>query len=270
MGFGFYFILSDQKRGQEQCEGIALNLAKYLNAQNQIGQMNTMVEHCRELVYLSRQAVLAAADSTTPAYSILANQLLEEAKESSLLVDKERHNQIDIAVANCRDSILTLCKAKTNSGYQILPWFFEDKLSIHQVWLGSIKGNLSNIGDAPVIKDLHKFDLEHHYLEKVSNLYYGNINAKLPEPDAKLPFYLSALPARVENTDSPERLANSQAFMSAASIFDDQSPDFSKPEQLPEAVQVAGSIRIITDSKGSALDIRSSSTANAPGALDNP
>jgi len=270
VGFGFYLILSDQKRGQAQCEEIGINLVKLLNGQDQIGQMNTIVEHSRELVYLSRQAVLAASGSNVPAYATLADNLLTEATDSSLLVEKERRNQIDIAVANCRDNVTTLYKAKDQSGYRILPWFFEDQLSIQQVQLGSINGNISNIGGSPAIKDLHKFDLEHHYLETAGNLYYGNIDAKLPEPDAKLHFYLSALPARVENTTSPARLANLEAFTPTALIFDDASPDFSKPIQLPEAVQVTGSMHIVTDNKGSKLDIPASSVATAPGASDSP
>jgi len=270
VGFGFYLILSDQKYGQGHCDEIALNFAKTLNGQDQIGQMNTIVEHSRELVYLSRQALFAAPSLNVPAYTILADQLLAEAKGSALLVDQERNNQINIAVANCRDGITTLCKTRRKTGYRVFPWFFENQLSIQQVQFGSIEGNLSNIGGSPAIKDLRKFDLDHHYMDKASNLYYGNINAKLPEPDTQLPFYLSALPARVEDTDSPARLANFEAFIPTALIFKDKSRDFSKPEQLPGAVQVTGSMHIVTDKKENRLDIQSSSVATAPGALDSP
>jgi hypothetical protein len=270
VGFGFYLILSDQKRGQAQCDEIALNLAISLNADDRIGQMNTIVEHSRELVYLSRQASLAAPDLNVPACTMLADQLLAEATDSSLLVDNERRNQIDLATAGCRKNVTMLCKGRTKSGYWVLPWFFEDKLNVKQLEFGSIAGNLSNITGPPGIKDLRKFDLDHHYMDAASGLYCSNINAKLPEPDAKLPFYLSALPARVENTDSPSRLANQEAFVPMTLIFDGHSPNFNKPEQLPEAVHVVGNMLIVTNNHRGTLDIPASSVATAPGALDNP
>jgi hypothetical protein len=270
IGFAFYLIFADQKHGEAQSDGIALNLAKSLNADDRIGQMNTIVEHSRELVYLSRQSVMAAPDLNVPAYESLADQFLTEAKDSALLVEKERRNQIDIAVLTCRDKILTLCNEKANSGYSILPWFFEDQLSIKGLQLGSIDSNFSNISAPQAVKALRKFDLDHHYIDGVSGLYCGNINAKLPQPDDELPFCLSSLPARVENTDCPARLTRPDAFISTALIFDDHSPDFSKPAQLPEAVEVIGSMRIITANRGATLEIPSSSIATAPGALDSP
>jgi hypothetical protein len=269
VGLAFYLILSDQKRGQAQCDEAALNFAKALNGQDHIGQMNTIVEHSRELVYLSRQASSAAYASGTPAYTALSDKLVAVAREGAQIVEQERCNLIDITVRDCRKKIAASHKAGMESGIWILPWFIENRLRIQQVQFGWID-NLSSVGSSSVIDDLHQFDLAKRYVDKTSNLYYANINAKLPEPDDGLSFCFSALPARVENTDSPERLASSETFTPTALVFDYQSPNFTKPKQLPEAVQVVGTMHITTDIKKGRLNLQSSSIAVAPGALGNP
>ncbi len=264
VGLGFFIILSEQKLAQTQCDDLAIDLAKSINAQNRIGQMNETVEHTRELVYLSRQNLNTANDSM-PTYTSLAELLLNESIEAAIIVEKERCNQIDLAVSNCRETIKQLRLARTNTGSRLLPWFIEDQLYINTVQFVA-SNSLSNITSPAVIKDLYKFDLEKHYIEKNSKLYCGNINAKLPSPDSKLNFYFSTLPACIENTISPVRLANQDDFISTAVIFDDKDErKFTKPEQLPEGVRISGNMIIRTNNKGDNLNIAASSTATAPG-----
>ncbi len=268
---GFYIIFFDQNRGQAQCDEMTLNMAEALNIDDRIGQMNTIVEHSRQLVYLSRQATIASASSeATVPYISLANQLLEEAKEGAVLVDKERLNQIDIDIANCRDYAKNTRKLNKGQGARILSWFIEDRLDINQIEFGSVENILSNIESPIPITDLYKFDLSKHYVENRSNLYYGNINATLPPPDEKLAFYLSALPARVENTNSPTRLVNSRVFVPGALILDKGLPSKVKPVQLPGAVKVTGSMLIKTDQKDGKIEIGVSSAGSAPGATGRP
>jgi len=271
IGLGIYLIFFDQKRGQAQCDEIALNLAESLNADNRIGQMNTIVEHSRELVYLSRQTFLAALDSPKPVYMPLAEQLLTEATYGTTLVEQERQNQIGIAVAICRDYALKRTKNKHTSGTQVWPWLFDNQLTIHQIEFGSIENNLSNVESPIVIKDLHKLDIDNKYIETASNLFYGNINAKLPRPDDAIPFNLSILPAQVENTNSPARLMNPEVFIPSALIYDPTQSSFKKPVQLPSAVHVTGSMGIVTNNADKAkLEIEIGSVGTAPGALDHP
>lgn len=264
IGLGFYIILSEQKRAQTQCDDIAIDLAKSLNAQNRIGQMNDTVEHTRELIYLSRQS-LSIANNSMPVYANLADLLVNESVEASSMVEKERLNQIDLAVSNCRETVKKLRHARTEAGNWLMPWFIENQLYINNVQLVA-SNNLSNITSPAVIKDLYKFDLEKNYIEKNSKLYYGNINAKLPPPDLKLNFYFSTLPACIENTISPVRLANQDDFVATALIFDDKDEKkCNKPEQLPEGVRVLGNMIIRTDNKEGRFNISASSTATAQG-----
>ncbi len=198
----FYLILSEQKRGQAQCDDIALDLTKSLNEGNRIGQMNETVEHARELVYLSRQDLINAYNASIPDCLELADLLLNESIESSKAVEKERKNQIDIAVNNCRERAIALYDSRTTTGIRLLPWFIEDQFCLQKTRFATAN-DLSNVSGPQAIKELHKFDLEKNYIEKISNLYYGNINAKLPPPDAQLAFYLSALPARWKILPAP-------------------------------------------------------------------
>lgn len=267
----FYVIFFDQSRGQAQSDEMTLNMAEALNIDDRIGQMNTIVEHSRQLVYLSRQSsTLAASSDSTVAYVPLADQLLAEAKEGANLVNKERLNQIDIDITNCRNYASSTRKSKTAQGAKLLTWFIEDRLNISQIEFGSVENILSNVESPIPITELYKFDLAKHYVENRSNLYYGNINAALPPPDDKLPFCLSALPATVENTCSPARLINSRVFVPAALIFDKDLPSLVKPAQLPGAVRVNGKMIIKTDTKGAKLEIGISSAASAPGATGSP
>jgi hypothetical protein len=264
IGLGFYIILSEQKQAQIQCDDIAIDLAKSLNAQNRIGQMNDTIEHTRELIYISR-ANLNMANDSMPAYANLADLLLTESVAASSMVEKERRNQIDLAVNNCRETVKKLRHTRTEAGNWLMPWFIENQLYINNVQLVT-SNNLSNITSPAIIKDLYKFDLEKHYIEKNSKLYCGNINARLPPPDLKLDFYFSTLPACIENTISPVRLANQDDFVTSALIFDDKDEKkFNKPEQLPEGVRVLGNMIIHTDNKKGRFNIAASSTATAPG-----
>jgi hypothetical protein len=268
---GFYLIFFDQSRGQSQCDEITLNMAEALNIDDRIGQMNIIVEHARQLVYLSRQAGLAAnSNQNTAIWAPLADQLLTEAKEGAALVEKERSNQIDIDIADCRRYAKNARKANKEQGSWILTWFIEDQLNVNQIEFGSVNNILSNVESPTAIADLHKFDLTKRYVEDRTNLYYGNINAALPQPDEKLAFYLSALPASVENTNSPARLINSGAFVPSALIFDGSMPSLVKPAQLPGAVRVSGNMHIKTDRKDGKIDIGVNSFASAPGALSSP
>jgi hypothetical protein len=276
---GIYLILSHQKRGQSQCDEMSLTLSKLLNSHDRMGQMNSVVERSRELVYLSRQSNESAADLGVPAYEALAYQFLEESRDSARLVDKERQNQINYAVSECRRYIVQQNQeaAGKPQGIFILPWFFEARPEITQVKFGSIKDTLSSTESPKVLADLHKFDMAQDFVERTSNLYRGNINAKLPSPDDDLSFHFSTLPAEVKSADSPARLietpprlVNPDVFSTTALVFDRDFPTlFQRPSELPGAVQVLSEIGINTD-KNTKLKLQIVSGATACSALEAP
>jgi hypothetical protein len=128
--------------------------------------------------------------------------------------------------------------------------------------LGYIKGVQSNVENLLVIPDLRDFDVDKKYIQKGSNLYLGNINAKLPGPDDDLDFKLSALPADVKKTISPSRLTAIDVFVPTATIFDQDKPVEAKMDQLPGAVQLQEQMDVSNRQANSELKITSTATAS--------
>jgi len=272
MGLGFYLILSHERRGQSACDEASLTLAKLLNFGDHMGQMNSVVEHARELVYLSRQNDYAASQLGVPAYCALAQQLLVESRESADLVEKERQNQIVYIVDSCRNAIDQI-RCSSDNGVKrivIFPWSFETHPEITKVNCGSIHGTLSSVESPAVLTDLHNFDIKNDYIEPTSNLFRGDINAKLPPPDDDLPFHIASLPAQVKKNEAPPRLVNSEMFVQTACIFHSDEPKgFEKPVELPSAVQILGTLGLKTG-KDSKLPLSIVSSATACSALEAP
>jgi predicted membrane-bound mannosyltransferase len=195
-GLGFALLFYDQKRGQTQCDEIALNMAEALNADNRIGQMNTIVEHSRQLVYLDRQQTLITYSSPSlTRYTTLAKQVLFNSTEGATKVDSERKNQISIGIENCKNYARSLAD-NSRKGVWLLPWFVTNSVTINSVEFGSVYNTLSSSESPIAIPLLHEWDKGRQFIEKISNLYNGNINASLPPPDNSLFFYFSALPRK--------------------------------------------------------------------------
>jgi hypothetical protein len=269
VGLGFFIILSDQKRAQAQADEFNMDLATSLNSQNQIGIMNTLVEHCRELVYLSRGSYNQSSGFDNDAYTPLAEQLLDEAKSGAALLEKERRNQINLDVAKCLEQLKALHKKEKSNSF-ILGWSIENRIHIKEMNFGFKQGTLSNVISPPLLSQLHQHDLKQKYIEPQSNLFFGGINAKLPVPDDKLAFYLSPLPAKVEDTVSPVTLINPDNFVSTTTIFTDGKVTDKIPDQLPEALNVIVAKHITTDNKGNRIEIGARSAATVPGSLIDP
>jgi hypothetical protein len=263
-----YMLLAQQKRGQTTADQISLNTALLLNDNDRIGQMNNVVEHCRELVYISRVNNDKAQEPMNRFWRVLAGQLLDESRENAQLVEDERKNQIKICVKNIQNAAWWRIKhAPTGSSLQ-LPWFRADFPETSEVRLGWIYGVQSNVENLQVIPSLRDFDLQQKYIQKGSNLYMGNINAKLPEPDDDLDFKLSSLPAPVSGTVAPIRLTSPDVFRNTACIFADNKSKMQIPDQLPGAVQTVEKMNVAsTDGQGT---IRLSATATASGAMQSP
>lgn len=271
VGLGFYLIISHQQRGQAASDQLSMSLAKSLNAGDRVGQLNAVIEHSRELVYLSRENTNLANDLGVRAYQTLAAQLLNEARESANIVDKERDNQIKLAVTESQKAIKEARQGEDkNSGIYILPWVLETRPQINQVRLGYIKDTLSSVESPSVLDALQKNDLKKQYIEPTSKLFRGNIDAKLPIPDDDLPFHFSSLPAEVKHIDSPPRMVNATVFVPTATIFDRDKPTtVQKPPELPSAAQVEGSIGVKTGEK-TELNLKVVSSATANSALQAP
>jgi hypothetical protein len=266
--FGFYMLLSQQKNGQSGTDQYALTSANTLNAGDRIGQMNNVIERCRELVYVSRVNNDKAQLPMNKLYQALSAQLLDESRENAKLVEEERKNQIKLCVKNLQASIIATKKVAPTGKRLSLPMFESAYPQIEIMRLGYIIGVQSNVENLLVIPDLREFDVEKKYIQKGSNLYLGNINAKLPGPDDDLDFKLSALPADVKKTISPSRLTATDVFVTTATIFAKDKPLDAKLDQLPGAIQLQEQMDVSNRQANSELKL--TSTATASGASPSP
>jgi hypothetical protein len=267
VAFSFYLLVTQQERQQTVADNIALSLAKTINEGDRIGQMNNLVTLNRELVYNSRQISAATMSSDLYFCSPLAQQLLNEARSSADDVDKERQQQIEVAKAALHYQIDNYNVNTKNQPQLHLPWWQSYDPQILQVNLGSIAGVTSNVVHNDVFQPLTDYDLiDRKYVQKSSHLYFGNICAKLPEPDSDLNFKLTSLPAPVETTVAPARLANGQVFSSAGTVFANGKfvPE-TKFDQIPSAVQVLATMKVASNNNKGELLV--SSVAACNGAL---
>lgn len=264
IGFGFYLLLAQQKKGQGQADSLSLALAENLNKGDKVGQMNNVVARCRELVYVSRQNADTAASDRNAVLIPLANQLLDEARSSAQLVEAERKNQIAYILKQTRSSVDDYSVHTHVDSTFTLPWFKTYDPEVKDVYLGYIDKVQSNVTNTEVIPDLRVFDEQQKYFEKGSSLYKGNIDAKLPSPDGDLTFKLSSLPANVENSVAPPRLTNPEVFVNLGPVFEDGK--YSKqrpPDQIPSAIQLIERMQVSMKQGGDQkVQIGSTATAN--------
>jgi hypothetical protein len=271
VGFGFYLILTEQKRGQGQTDQLALGIAKTMNDQDRIGDINQLMIRNRELVYTSRM-MLTTCDSSFLAFaSPLASSLLNEAVTSNVQIDKERRNQIGLMKKRIADVVDQYNMRVGDQAHLTLPWWKSYDMQVVQINCGSINDVQSNVLHTEIYDDLNDIDLRKKYFQPKSNLYMGNINAKLENPDNAIDFKIASLPAAVERAISPPRLTNPEAFKFANQMFDDGKLVNQSFDQIPSAVQVLGHMDVtMRDDKGT-VQVGSTAicTGSEPG-LDRP
>jgi hypothetical protein len=268
VAFAFYMVMAQQKKGQTSADEIAISMAKPMNERDYIGQMNNVVERSRELVYISRVNDDKAQQPMNQLYKDLSAQLLNESRDNVRLVEDERKNLIKVTLKNLQEAIL-LRNKKAPTGKRLqLAWFETYFPEVTTVRVGCIKGVECNVENLQVIPDLKEYDIDHKYIQKGSNLYFGNINAKLPEPDNDLNFKLSALPAAVSGTVAPIRLTTQDVFVPSVTVFADQKLQMVQPDQLPGAVQIIETMDVAA--RETKETVRLTATATAVGALKPP
>jgi len=270
IAFAFYLLLSQQKRGQHETDKIAMDLAKVLNKDDRVGQINNVIARCRELVYVSRENVVRASEKGYNHLLPLANQLVEESRSSAVLVESERENQKGMSISDVKVMIENYnLKARPDSSFK-LPWFESYDPAVYDVKLGYVDKVESNVENLQVIPELRDFDQTNGYIQKGSNLYKGNINARLPNPDSDLDFKLSSLPTTVEQTVAPPRLVNADVFRPAAVLFTDKEFRLGKKmDQLPSAAEVLSRMDV-SITKTDRQSVQIGSVAQTSGALPAP
>ncbi|MGH9550493.1 MAG: hypothetical protein ACRD3W_14020 [Terriglobales bacterium] len=269
VAFAFYLLLAEQKRGQTQTDEAAMEIAKSLNELDRVGQLNNVVARNREFVFVSRQALDMTQSKNYQQWVQLANYLCDEARASNQLVEKERKNQIELSKAEVRKiAFKKNMNARSDAVFR-LPWWQSYDTQIFDVSCGAVDKVQSNVLNTDVYPDLREFDLAQKYFQKGSDLYMGGINAKLPSPDNDLTFKFAALAAPVQNTISPARLINTEAYKPFATIYVNRKFENRDMDQVPTAVEVSSHMDVSALNQDKTA-VKVNSCAVCTGALPPP
>jgi hypothetical protein len=263
VGFCFYLMLAQQKKAAANADEAAMALAKSLNEGDRVGQINNVISGCRELVYISRSvddriSNLKADSNWQP----LAHMMLEEARSANPRVETERKNQIKLLKKQLQffasqHNLQTMAKPTF-----ILPFWQSYDPLINDIYVGAVKGQQSNVVHPDLYPELSAFDQHEKYFQSASNLYTGNIDAKLPPPDNELTFKLAAVHAPVENSVSPPRLINEGSFKQSACQFEDNTFLNAPIDQIPTAIKVVEHLSITSIGNQSKVQVASYAEAN--------
>jgi hypothetical protein len=238
IGFIFNSFLFQRNRSQYQVDALAVQLAGKINDGDRVGQINELEECSRELVYVSRQDLDSCAEDELEFLSPLCQQLLDEAHEGQQLVENERQNQTGIILNDIRQITNHYNDIAAKANGFTLPWIQTREPEIYRIDVGSIVNIESNVRSLPALSDLADFDRRQKYIAGASNLFHGNIIARLPDLDSDLKFKFSGLPAYVSGTCSPPRNTNAEVFRRTATIFANGRTEPSNLEQIPNALQI--------------------------------
>lgn len=262
IGFAFYLLLSEQKRGQTEADKLALSIAKCMNEDDRIGQINNLVVRNRELCYASRLTANTTNNSFLSFCSPLAQQLMDEASSGSVAIDRERKTQITMEQNAIRDIVERYNMHTQSTTSFTLPWWKSYALQVFQVNGGSLRDVQSNVEHTEIYEELNEDDKRAKYIQPGSNLYMGNINAKLPAPDNNLDFKLTSLPAPVEKLIAPARLANPEIFRYGNLFFENGKAVRQSFDQIPTAVQVVGRMDVKMNQGNQTVQIGSTAQTN--------
>lgn len=220
---------------RSSAEKVALELAINLNDGDRIGEMNSMTEYSRELVYTSRDA----HNRITYGYAHiepLARMLLDEAREGARQVETERAN---LASVICKDSLALKKMKETTIMEPVNVLFFKvNPEGISTLEVGACKYVPSNAVLPIGIPELRSYDREKRFTFESSDYYRADIDVFLPDPDGDLKFRFSSLAPMVKKTISQPRLVSPGDFEPLATLSDEFIRKRSVLKYMPSAVRM--------------------------------
>lgn len=246
-GIVFTTLISQHSRAQYNVDGMALSMAKRLNENDRVGQINQLVARNRELVFTARQDMDACQETGLALITPLCQQFLDEAYAGQALMESERVAQIDLVSKDIRKSVREYNGRRSENSNSLFPWLETFEPEIVRVDIGSIKNVQSNVPANDALEPLAEFDRKRNYIEPKSNLFRSHINAKLPQPDQSLDYKFSALPAFVDNTCAPPRVANPEVFEPFPVAIRDKQFGSRPNDQLPHAVRLCTNMEVTID-----------------------
>jgi hypothetical protein len=258
VGYFFINVFFVQNLLQKFADTVALNAACALNDSDRLGQMNNLVARCRELVYASR-TTSQLIQTTSPQLQVLASQVLDEDRQHAQDLEKERSHLAELARGEAQDAVDTAFNDQIGLYRALLPSASLKPPQLVSIDFGFISSVDSNVDTSDGVEQLTSYDQSAHLVNPASGLYFGNVNAKLPNEDSDLAFNLSSLAAPANESAAPARLALATAFQ-----LSDQNN-----KELPSAVKIVINAQVPTSGPFSdaASTLQVSSTAATNGAL---
>ncbi len=243
-GLIFNRVLLERTRSQYALDALSLSLASTINPGDRVGQVNRLEEASRELVFTSRQAVDACSSQELAGFTRVSNLLLDEARSGHALVEHERQNQISIIRKEILEAVHSYENKRDGNGALGFLTIKTKNPKVVRVDIGRIKNVDSNIESLTAIPELYEYDRQRGYVDRSSNLFKCNVDAKLPVPDSDLVFRFCALPAYVGETCSPPRNTNFDAFESFGSIFLNGVDSRAAFNEIPDALQITSNMDV--------------------------
>jgi hypothetical protein len=206
IGWSFSGLYFAHNRLQTSADEIALTGAKKLNEKDRIGQMNSMIARCRQLVYASRD------DSNDvkkqfPEIDKYAEQLMEESRQSAIDLENERKKLRAVAEAEAVQAMRAKFDSIKNTYSMSLPWLQVKTPRVISVGLGRVDGVESNVEEFDKFDKLKQSDRAQDFtavFNKMS-LYKADRNEQLKDDDTDLPFFITSIPPPIQSSVAPAR-----------------------------------------------------------------
>jgi hypothetical protein len=247
-GLFFFSAFFTQQRVETQAEKMALSVARLMNRNDRVGQINNMLAASRQLVFNDRENYQDVV-SDYPALQPFAKRLLDESKSSAGIMIEARQTLGAQIKHDIVDFTVKSIGATSDSSQYALPGISEMGAGgpkIVDLEVGSLQGGTANVESAEGDIELTDYDLSQKLVATSSHLYLGNISATLPDPDSDLVYKIATLPAPVLGTIAPARLILNQVFQNEAKLIRNGEVSAVQLDQLPSAVKLG----MVIDFKG--------------------
>lgn len=264
-------------------EKVAMAAAVALNKDDNIGQMNYVLAHSRELLYCSRYDE-ATASETHKSQLLLAQDLAARAKQVVTILEKERSTLQNTRMKESIEAAKNAIASAGSPGSATMAGISTTgvSLDLSQCSFGCLSkdgagpngevipsniepSSFSKLGDAG--KDLEEYDKE--FVDKQAKLYKGNTVLGMNPPgggdDTELTIKLSSLPPCINNYISPPHLIQ-------ASIFNKMSPfeENALCTYIPTAVQIVLKLDVKETQSGKSSSLMAPGIAVTGGASPSP
>lgn len=204
IAYSFWGLLFVNSRLHTAADEIAMAGAKRLNDRDRLGQMNNMIQRCRQLVFSSRKDFDKTKSQEIEQF---AKQLLDEAKQSAKDLEDERKNVLGSAKNDANKAMTERFNKIKDTFPMQLPWLIVGTPKFNLDDFGKIKEMDSNVEEMDKIEELKNKDRGSRYVKKHGSglsLYKAEDEGRLDQ-DNELVFKLSSLPAPVKRTIAPAR-----------------------------------------------------------------